>query len=382
MNRRAVINGLTELDKYMDIAKTELDYRWDKNVTNGQDDNRVDKMSTRQAILTLASIQCTPPLWLLPTSSSTCAPIRSGSRRREKRCMSTALISGQYARARRKTARASPKAQEYLGLGTITSTARPSVPDPKPRIPREATGSGTLFRSAKQAPCQTDKSRLPTPCRSGTELACPRRAFSVREIKLILARLLSNFGFKFPEGTSRPNDLFVDEKVFPIVAVQRSEAAAQINDSFNTNEDFEALNRHEITLCVVGEGDRSSITQFLPLVAFLQRDPASRIDPLALVVGFDGVAKRQSHPTKKINSIHRPSKARSSHRQKSFEKASQGDHRKQPLSMLISRTTSGARHHTHIAASHETNTKVQQSQRQQVLQKQHTDSMRLCFSDV
>ncbi len=36
MNRRAVINGLTEFDKYMDIAKTELDYRWDKNVTNGQ----------------------------------------------------------------------------------------------------------------------------------------------------------------------------------------------------------------------------------------------------------------------------------------------------------------------------------------------------------
>ncbi len=47
------------------------------------------------------------------------------------------------------------------------------------------------------------------------KLACPGRAFSVGEIKRILARLVEQFAFKFPEGKARPKNLYADENVFP-----------------------------------------------------------------------------------------------------------------------------------------------------------------------
>lgn len=47
------------------------------------------------------------------------------------------------------------------------------------------------------------------------KLSCPGRAFSVGEIKLILARLINQFEFKFPEGKSRPLNMYADENVFP-----------------------------------------------------------------------------------------------------------------------------------------------------------------------
>ncbi|KAI2637164.1 cytochrome P450 [Hypomontagnella submonticulosa] len=46
------------------------------------------------------------------------------------------------------------------------------------------------------------------------KLACPGRAFSVGEIKLILARLIHQFEFKFPDGKSRPLTMYADENVF------------------------------------------------------------------------------------------------------------------------------------------------------------------------
>ncbi|KAI1213723.1 cytochrome P450 [Annulohypoxylon truncatum] len=47
------------------------------------------------------------------------------------------------------------------------------------------------------------------------KLACPGRAFAVGEIKLILARLIHQFEFKFPDGKSRPVNMYADENVFP-----------------------------------------------------------------------------------------------------------------------------------------------------------------------
>lgn len=45
--------------------------------------------------------------------------------------------------------------------------------------------------------------------------ACPGRAFAVGEIKLILARLLSQYEFRFPERIrTRPTSLYADENVF------------------------------------------------------------------------------------------------------------------------------------------------------------------------
>jgi len=44
--------------------------------------------------------------------------------------------------------------------------------------------------------------------------ACPGRHFAVAEIKLIMARLLYEFEFKFPEGKGRPKSQFINENVF------------------------------------------------------------------------------------------------------------------------------------------------------------------------
>ncbi|OJJ05788.1 hypothetical protein ASPVEDRAFT_32144 [Aspergillus versicolor CBS 583.65] len=44
--------------------------------------------------------------------------------------------------------------------------------------------------------------------------ACPGRYFAVSEIKMILARLLVELDFAYPEGKSRPQNMFADENVF------------------------------------------------------------------------------------------------------------------------------------------------------------------------
>ncbi|KAI1309821.1 cytochrome P450 [Xylaria venustula] len=45
--------------------------------------------------------------------------------------------------------------------------------------------------------------------------ACPGRFLGVAEVKFLLARLLTEFDFKYPEGKSMPNTLHADENVFP-----------------------------------------------------------------------------------------------------------------------------------------------------------------------
>ncbi|KAI1470984.1 cytochrome P450 [Daldinia caldariorum] len=47
------------------------------------------------------------------------------------------------------------------------------------------------------------------------KLACPGRAFAVGEIKAMLVKLLSEFEFRYPEGKARPENMYVDENVFP-----------------------------------------------------------------------------------------------------------------------------------------------------------------------
>lgn len=44
--------------------------------------------------------------------------------------------------------------------------------------------------------------------------ACPGRYFAVSEIKLLLSRLLIEFDLAYPEGKSRPKNMFADENVF------------------------------------------------------------------------------------------------------------------------------------------------------------------------
>ena len=44
--------------------------------------------------------------------------------------------------------------------------------------------------------------------------ACPGRYFAVSEILLLLAKLLLEFEFRFPEGKTRPEIMYADENVF------------------------------------------------------------------------------------------------------------------------------------------------------------------------
>ncbi|KAL0262791.1 hypothetical protein SLS55_001764 [Diplodia seriata] len=45
--------------------------------------------------------------------------------------------------------------------------------------------------------------------------SCPGRFFAANEIKMILAHLLLNFDFAYPEGKGRPRNLSADENVYP-----------------------------------------------------------------------------------------------------------------------------------------------------------------------
>ena len=45
--------------------------------------------------------------------------------------------------------------------------------------------------------------------------SCPGRFFAANEIKMILAHLLLNFDFAYPEGVGRPRNLSADENVYP-----------------------------------------------------------------------------------------------------------------------------------------------------------------------
>lgn len=45
--------------------------------------------------------------------------------------------------------------------------------------------------------------------------SCPGRFFASNEIKMILAHLLLNFDFRYPEGQGRPRNLSADENIYP-----------------------------------------------------------------------------------------------------------------------------------------------------------------------
>ena len=45
--------------------------------------------------------------------------------------------------------------------------------------------------------------------------ACPGRRFAIGELKMMLARLLTEYEFKFADGTGRPRSLFAAEQMFP-----------------------------------------------------------------------------------------------------------------------------------------------------------------------
>ena len=62
--------------------------------------------------------------------------------------------------------------------------------------------------------------------------ACPGRFFAANEMKMILARFLVEYEFKYPEGYGRPRNLTMDENVLPDPAATllvRKKAGSEIN---------------------------------------------------------------------------------------------------------------------------------------------------------
>lgn len=72
---------------------------------------------------------------------------------------------------------------------------------------REETGMSNKFQFV-----MTDKDNL----HFGHGIfACPGRFFAGVQIKLILAHLLLNYDFQYPQGQSRPRNICADENIYP-----------------------------------------------------------------------------------------------------------------------------------------------------------------------
>lgn len=76
------------------------------------------------------------------------------------------------------------------------------------------------YRKRYSSPDQYDKHQaMPTNVDNNLTFgygnqACPGRFLGVAEIQMLLARLLTEFDFKYPEGKSMPRTMGVDENVF------------------------------------------------------------------------------------------------------------------------------------------------------------------------
>ncbi|KAI0873357.1 cytochrome P450 [Hypoxylon argillaceum] len=217
------------------------------------EENRVDKMSARQAILTLASIHttsmavanivfdlCAHPEWfsvlrdeideITTDIGPVCSSPESGSKhwlaRLEKldsffiesQRVNPPILLGPQRVAMEpitlkdgthipKGARISWAGHHHLNDPAVTH--QPDVFDPM-----------RSYRARHASPDQMNKhlagQTSPDNLAFGYgKLACPGRAFSVGEIKLILARLIVGYDFRFPNGKGRPINMFADENVFP-----------------------------------------------------------------------------------------------------------------------------------------------------------------------
>ncbi|KAI0454658.1 cytochrome P450 [Xylaria acuta] len=219
-----------------------------------EDENRVDKMSTRQAILTLASIHttsmavaniifdlCAHPEWFpilreeIDGITAELGPIgstpESGSKqwlsRLEKldsfflesqRMNPPILLGPQRVAVEALTLKDGtyiPKGSRicwagYNHINDPSVTPNPDIFDPMRSYKKRYASPQDMN---KYLAGQTSPDNLAF---GYGKLACPGRAFSVGEIKLILARLISQYEFRYPESIqSRPTNMYADENVFP-----------------------------------------------------------------------------------------------------------------------------------------------------------------------
>ncbi|KAI0100490.1 cytochrome P450 [Nemania sp. FL0031] len=230
--------------QHVDEEDTLLSWMMDHGTEDG---NNVDKMATRQTILTFASIHttssaiinmvfdlCAYPEWLpdlreeIKNISAELGPIGSTPESGSKEWLARLeKLDSFFLESQRmnpplllqpltlKDGTHIPRGSRicwagYDRINDASVTPNPEVFDPM-RSYRKRYAS--LEHRHKFLAGQTSPDNLAF---GYGRFACPGRAFAVGEIKLILARLISQCDIRFPETIqSRPNNMYADENVFP-----------------------------------------------------------------------------------------------------------------------------------------------------------------------
>ncbi|KAI1111651.1 cytochrome P450 [Nemania sp. NC0429] len=239
------------LGQKVDVQDTLLNWTMDHGT---EDENRIDKMSARQMLLTLASIHttstaatdvlldlCAHPEWFpvlqeeIDSTTADLGPIGSTSESVVKQWLTRLekldsflvesqrrhpplLLSPQRVAVEAlmlKDGTYIPKGSKicwagYDHINDPSITHNPDIFDPMRSYNKRH--ASPQYRN-KYLAGQTSPDNLVF---GYGNQACPGRAFAVGEIKLILARLVSQYDFQFPEHIrTRPASKYADENVFP-----------------------------------------------------------------------------------------------------------------------------------------------------------------------
>ena len=106
-----------------------------------------------------------------------------------------------------------------LPAGTHICTASHAISKPRPtfQMPKTSTASATT-RSVSNLTRSTGintLSRIDHGHFGYGKFACPGRFSASSELKIIVAHLIMEYDFKYPEGKTRPEDLNVVEVLYP-----------------------------------------------------------------------------------------------------------------------------------------------------------------------
>ncbi|KAF2191565.1 cytochrome P450 [Zopfia rhizophila CBS 207.26] len=238
--------ALAAKEKGDDVQEDDTLLNW--MMDNGNEkENQLFEMATRQSILTLASIHttsmgvanmlfdlCAHPEWfdvlreeIVEVLAETKGEVKAKEWLPRLEKMDSFFVESQrynppilLAPQRLAVVPITLKDGTHIPAGTRIACANHNIlndplttPNPDQFDPmrsyRKRHESGELN---KHLAGQTDKDNLSF---GHGKQACPGRYFAVGEIKMILARLLLEFEFKYPEGKSRPRNFYADENVFP-----------------------------------------------------------------------------------------------------------------------------------------------------------------------
>lgn len=107
----------------------------------------------------------------------------------------------------------------FLPVGTHLCVASESISKDPSFAPNADEFDGFRYFRKRQDAEEANKHQFPMTDKTHVhfghgKFACPGRFFASNELKLILARMIEEFDFKYPEGQTRPANLNVDEFLY------------------------------------------------------------------------------------------------------------------------------------------------------------------------